>query len=89
MLWTKIAHRSKIFGRLSGPVEIHQIPHVIFGTKNQFLFKLYITLQCHETSLFCIFSTTHMKINQLPYVIFQAISQFSYRFSIIFWCHDT
>ena len=28
---------------------------VIFGTKSQFFFKLYITLQCHETQLFCTF----------------------------------
>ena len=32
ILWTKIAHRSEIFGLLSGWVKIHQIPHVIFGT---------------------------------------------------------
>ena len=35
---------------MSGWVKIHQIPHVFF-------FKLCITLQCHETWLFCIFSS--------------------------------
>ena len=48
ILWTKIAHRSEIFGLLSGWVKIHQIPHVIFETTSQFFFKLCITLQCHE-----------------------------------------
>ena len=28
-------------------IKIHQIPHVMFGTKSQFFFKLCITLQCH------------------------------------------
>ena len=28
-----------------------------FGTKSQFFFKLCITLQCHETQLFCTFSS--------------------------------
>ena len=38
-------------------VKNRQIPHVIFGTKSQFFFKLCITLQWHETSLFCTFSS--------------------------------
>ena len=38
IVWTKIAHRSDIFGLLSGWVKIHQILHVIFGTKSQFFF---------------------------------------------------
>ena len=29
-------------------VKIYQIPHVIFQTKSQFFFKVWITLQCHE-----------------------------------------
>ena len=33
---------------LSAQVEIHQIL-VIFETTNQFFFRFYITLQCHET----------------------------------------
>ena len=54
ILWTKRAHRSEIFRLLSGWVKIHQIPYVIFETTSQFLFKLFITLQCHE-KLFCTF----------------------------------
>ena len=38
IVWTKIAHRSEIFGLLSGWVKIYQISHVIFGTKKQFFF---------------------------------------------------
>ena len=38
-------------------IKIHQIPHVIFGTKSQFFFKLCITLQFHKTQLFCTFSS--------------------------------
>ena len=37
-------------------IKIHQIPHDIFRNKSQIFFKLCITLQCHETKLFCIFS---------------------------------
>ena len=49
ILWTKVAHESEIFGILSGWVKIHQIPHVLCGTKSQFFFKRCITVQCHET----------------------------------------
>ena len=38
ILWTKIAHRSEIFGLLSGWVKIQQIPYVIFETTSQFFF---------------------------------------------------
>ena len=54
ILWTKRAHRSEIFRRLSGWVKIHRIPYVMFETTSQFFFKLSITLQCHE-KLFCTF----------------------------------
>ena len=37
-------------------IKIHQIPHVIFGTKSQFFFKLCITLQFHETKSSNFFS---------------------------------
>ena len=57
ILWTKIAQRSKTFGLLSGWMKIYQIPYVICGTKSQFFIKLWITLQCHKTELFCIFSS--------------------------------
>ena len=36
-------------------VEIHQIPHVVIPTKNQFFFKVWSTLQCHEKEFFCTF----------------------------------
>ena len=39
---------SEIFGLLICLVKIHQIPHVIFETASQFLFKFCIILQCHE-----------------------------------------
>ena len=38
IVWTKLAHRSEMFGLLSGWVKIHQIPHVIFRTKSHFFF---------------------------------------------------
>ena len=41
-------------------IRIHQISHVIFGAKSQFVFKLCITLQCYETWLFCTFSSTSL-----------------------------
>ena len=50
----KDAHRNEIFRLLSGLVKIYQIPYAMFGTTSQFLFKLFITLQCHE-KVFCTF----------------------------------
>ena len=35
--------------------KVHPIPHVIFGSKSQFFFKLCITLQCHETNSAVLF----------------------------------
>ena len=40
ILWTKIAHKSEIFGLVSGWVKIHQIPHVMFETTSHRFFKL-------------------------------------------------
>ena len=76
----------QIFKFATAGIKIHQIPHGIFGNKSQIFFKLCITLQCHKTKLFCIFSTktlyaldkaqifrlltAYMKINQIPYLIF-------------------
>ena len=38
-------------------MKIHQIPHVKFESKatSQFLFKPWITFQCHERYFFCTF----------------------------------
>ena len=47
----------KIFILAKAHIKIHQIPHVIFGTKSQFFLKLCITLQCHEAQLFRTFSS--------------------------------
>ena len=38
----------QIFRFFTAQVKIHQISHVIFQTKSEFFFKLWITLQCHE-----------------------------------------
>ena len=35
--------------------KINQISHAILETTNQFFFKLYISLQCHERQPFCTF----------------------------------
>ena len=40
ILWTEIAHWSKILQLLSGWVKIHKIPDVIFETTSHFFFKL-------------------------------------------------
>ena len=45
----------KIFRLATAPIKIHQIPHVISGTKRQFFFKLFITFQSHETTLLYFF----------------------------------
>ena len=54
ILWTKTAHQNEIFRLLSGLVKIYQILYVMLVTTSQFLFKLFITLQCHE-KVFCTF----------------------------------
>ena len=46
----------QIFRFSSARVKIHQISHVIFQTKNDFFYKVWIALQCHERQLFCTFS---------------------------------
>ena len=46
--WQKQHTKVHIFRLAIVRIKIHQIPHVIFGTKSQFFFKLWITLQCHE-----------------------------------------
>ena len=40
MFWSKIAHRSEIFGLFSGWVKIHEIPYVMFETTSQFFLNL-------------------------------------------------
>ena len=42
VLQTKRAHQSANFRLATVRIKIHLIPHVIFGTKNQFFFKLCI-----------------------------------------------
>ena len=43
-----LAHiKVQIFRLATDRIKIHQIPHVIFGNKSQFFFKLCITLSCH------------------------------------------
>ena len=54
IILTKVADQSAIFQTCTARMVIHQISHVIFGTKSQFFFKLCITFQCHET---CTFSS--------------------------------
>ena len=50
----RVQQKCKFFRLLGAPIKIHQIL-VIFETTNQFFFKFYITLQCHETQLLCTF----------------------------------
>ena len=54
IVWTKIIHRSEIFGLLSGWVKIHQIPHVIFGTRVSFSFNFAspFSARKHNSSVF-------------------------------------
>ena len=48
MISTKVAHQVQIFRLSAARVKVHQIPHVIFQTKSQFFFKVWISFQCHE-----------------------------------------
>ena len=55
----KIAYQSENFNTSHClHYKVHPIPHVIFGSKSQFFFKLCITLQCHETN-----SAVHFHLN--------------------------
>ena len=67
----------RIFRLSTARVKIFQIPHVIFQTKSQFFFKVWITSQCRERSFFCTFlaetlyaidksSTSKCKFSDLP-----------------------
>ena len=53
---TKVAHQVQIFRLSAARVKVHQNPHVIFQTKSQFFFKVWISFQCHDRSFFCTFS---------------------------------
>ena len=39
----------QIFRLSTGRIKINQIPYIIFQATNQFSFKLFITIQCHDT----------------------------------------
>ena len=41
-----------VFRNFTARVKIHQTSHVIFQTKSQFFFRVWITLQCHERLFF-------------------------------------
>ena len=67
----------QIFRLSTAHVKIHQIPHAIFQTKSQFLFKVCTTLQYHDSYFFCAFlaetlyaidksSTSKCKFSDLP-----------------------
>ena len=46
--WKKYPIIVQVFRFFTAQVKIHQISHVIFQTKSEFFFKLWITVQCHE-----------------------------------------
>ena len=46
--WQKYPIKVQIFRFPTTWVKIHQISRIFFQTKNEFLFKVWITLQCHE-----------------------------------------
>ena len=81
-------------------IKIHQISHVIFGTKSQFFFKRWtlFSVMRHNSSVFfhqkesikmqiLRLSNARMIINQNPYVTFQVMSQFFFKFCITLQCH--
>ena len=45
----------QIFRLSTVRVKVYQISHVIFETKSQFFFNLWILFQCHERLFFCTF----------------------------------
>ena len=48
MLLRKVAHQSANFRLATGHIKIHQILHVIFGTKESVFLQTLNTLQCRE-----------------------------------------
>ena len=77
----------RIFRLSTARVKILQIPHVIFQTKSQFFFKVWITFQCRERSFFCTFlaetlyvidksSTSRCKFSHLPLLALKFIKFF-------------
>ena len=55
MISRKVAHQVQIFRLSAARVKVQQISDVIFHTKNQLFFNVWISFQCHERS-FCTFS---------------------------------
>ena len=75
--WQKYSIEVQIFRFSTARVKIHQISHVIFQIKNEFLLKVWVTFQCHEGEIFCTFlaqtlytidnsSTSKRKFSDLP-----------------------
>ena len=54
----------QIFGFFIAQVKIHPISHVIFQSKSEFFFKLWITVQCHKRILLYFFSWNCKRIGQ-------------------------
>ena len=50
----------QVFRFSTACVKIHQSSHVIFQTKIEFFFKVWITLQCYERQLFCTFLAEYL-----------------------------
>ena len=55
LLWIKGSHQSPNSETFECSGKNCQIPHDIFQTASQFFINFCITLQCHETQLFCNF----------------------------------
>ena len=75
--WQKYPVKVQVFRFSTARVKIHQISHVIFQIKNEFLLKVWVTFQCHEGEIFCTFlaqtlytidnsSTSKRKFSDLP-----------------------
>ena len=52
----------QIFRLATARVTVHQIPYVIFQTKNQFFFKVWMSFQYHERQFFSAFLAETTKV---------------------------
>ena len=76
ILWTKTAHRSEIFGLLSGWLKIHKIPHVVFEI-------VQVSFSSNFASIFNLMRDNSSVFFKLKlYMIFKKVTHESAQFQI-------
>ena len=87
MLFRNVAHQRVTFRLATGHIKIHQIPHAIFGTKSQFLLKLWTLFSVVKQNSFVFYhlnlymlwaKRSNQSANFQTFVCSHKINQMSY-----------